>query len=629
MFAEQTLFLVSFYRELVQSAETDMEMKQHRMMMGKRWSFLAFFLFVHAHEIVGLSESTIIKKEAVHAVPGSNVTLMCTILKESGIHITQTQWSKIEDGQHRTIAVHHPLYGIQYLPLPLATYSYTVVFNKNPYYCWENGNKTSSSHRPPTNSLECNQWILHFHNVSLSLSGLYECSFTTFPAGLKTAEINLTVKAEEEQHYVKKTLLNQTLTIPCHENAISGNWPFEWVVRDNGSQVKLITKSSYQHEAKKTNNLLYKDRIHLGPENALQISPLKTIDDGKAFSCLVTYHPERIVKRTTKVKVFAIPEISVTSQSNSIGTLQEANLTCVVKKAFPKPNLVWYVDGDIVKDQFGGISIEVEESKESGGFYELTSLLTIQSTNQSETKQTAWCTCEFPFPWNETRDISSEEIVVYFDRIGNGPSKALTPVATEDPGVSILSSAMRTTTGLETQTSASLDFTSQVTSAPIFTLQGQLNPTTDTQGHGNSTSSSETATPSRRNASTATQQSFMSMTHPSQNITPPHGNLSSTTVASLTSFTRWENLSTIKNSDNNMGTVKNNSNNQFPWPAVMTILLLFCTFIIILGVRKWCQYQREIMNRPPSFKPPPPPIKYMSMQDSDGSTPTCHELETL
>lgn len=29
---------------------------------------------------------------------------------------------------------------------------------------------------------------------------------------------------------MKKTLLNQTLTIPCHENAISGNWPFEWVV---------------------------------------------------------------------------------------------------------------------------------------------------------------------------------------------------------------------------------------------------------------------------------------------------------------------------------------------------------------------------------------------------------------
>lgn len=53
LFAEQTVFLVSFYRELVQTAETDMEMKQHRMMMGKRWSFLAFFLFVHAHETVG------------------------------------------------------------------------------------------------------------------------------------------------------------------------------------------------------------------------------------------------------------------------------------------------------------------------------------------------------------------------------------------------------------------------------------------------------------------------------------------------------------------------------------------------------------------------------------------------
>lgn len=69
---------------------------------------------------------------------------------------------------------------------------------------------------------------------------------------------------------------------------------------------------------------------------------------------------------------------------------------------------------DVFSIVLSGISIEVGESKESDGFYELTSLLMIQSTNQSESKQTAWCTCEFPFPWNETRDISSEEIVVYF-----------------------------------------------------------------------------------------------------------------------------------------------------------------------------------------------------------------------
>uniref|UniRef100_A0A7M4EU00 CD96 molecule n=1 Tax=Crocodylus porosus TaxID=8502 RepID=A0A7M4EU00_CROPO len=405
------------------------------------------------HEVRPRRESgavTIIKKEAIHAVPGSNVTLMCTILKESGIHITQTQWSKIEDGQHRTIAVHHPVYGIQYLPLPL--------------------------------------WILHFHNVSLSLSGLYECSFTTFPAGLKTAEISLTVKAEEEQHYVKKTLLKQILTIPCHENVIS---EFDWKTfclcfkqRDNGSQIKLITKNSYQHEANKTNNLLYKDRIQLGPENALQISPLKTIDDGKAFSCLVTYHPERIVKRTTTVKVFG-KRLTLTP----VLCLSLLLLSTVYSHV-----LAW-IDGFSIV--LSGTSIEAEEPKESEGFYELTSLLMIQNTNQSETKQTAWCTCEFPFPWNEARDISSEEIVVYF--------------------------------GMSTYI--------------LYRLS--LN------------------------------------------------------------------------------------NNEFPWPAVMTILLLFCTFIIILGVRKWCQYQREIMNRPPSFKPPPPPIKYVSIQDSDGSTPTCHELETL
>lgn len=35
------------------------------------------------------------------------------------------------------------------------------------------------------------------------------------------------------------------------------------------------------------------------------------------------------------------------------------------------------------------------------------------------------------------------------------------------------------------------------------------------------------------------------------------------------------------------------------------------------------------MERPPSFKPPPPPIKYTCIQESIGNDLPCHEMEAL
>uniref|UniRef100_A0A8C3RNQ2 Ig-like domain-containing protein n=1 Tax=Chelydra serpentina TaxID=8475 RepID=A0A8C3RNQ2_CHESE len=305
-------------------------------------------------------EGTIIKAKAVHAFPGSDVTLECSILSGDGIHVTQTQWSKIDEMPPRRIAVYHPIYGIKYLPFSKTSYNYS-------------------------------QWSLHLSNVSLSLSGQYECSFATYPYGTKAAEINLHIKAEDEKHYrVVEMLLNETLEIPCLENMTS----------------------FYHEDVNKTDSLLYKERIQLGPDNALKISPIKIVDDGKVFSCRVMYHPERILTNITKVKVFAKPEISIALQSSSNGSIGEARLTCIVRKAFPKPNLTWYADGEILKDQFEGISIKAENLKDGEGFYELRSMLKIQSTNQTDTNQTFWCTCSFPFRGNKTWNISSGEIVI-------------------------------------------------------------------------------------------------------------------------------------------------------------------------------------------------------------------------
>ncbi|XP_067402496.1 T-cell surface protein tactile isoform X2 [Emydura macquarii macquarii] len=576
------------------------------MKMEKRWPSCAFYLFILTHCVSGQLEGTIIKTEANHAFPGSDVTLECSILNGDGISVTQTQWSKIDDTPPSRIAVYHPIYGIKYLPFTKTSYNYSVAFIKTPRHGCVDVNKTWSSHDATASHVQCSRWILRLRNVSLSLSGQYECSFATYPYGTKAAEINLTIKAEDEKYYVVvEMLLNETLKIPCLENMTSVNWsksPLKWLMVENGhEETTLIAKEFYHQYVNKTDSLLYKERIQLGPDNALTISPIKIVDDGKVFSCRVMYHPERILESITKVKVFAKPEISITLQNSSNGTVGEVSLTCIVKKAFPKPNLTWYVDGEIFKEQFGGMSSEAEVTKDGEGLYVLRSILKIQSTNQSATNQTFWCMCGFPLTGNKTSNISSEEIVVYSGHVYNKvPFPDFTTTATKGPGISTFPSTTLATTGLETISSTSLDFTSPVTSKPVSTTQSQFDSTTDTRSYTNATDSSKSAKTQRlSDSTTAAQQSNMNTTLSMENVTLPHP------------------------------TMVNPENVRFSWPAVVASLLLCCTFLIMLGLRKWCQYQKEIMNRPPPFKPPPPPIKYTSMLESDGTTSSCHELENL
>uniref|UniRef100_A0A452GPK9 Ig-like domain-containing protein n=1 Tax=Gopherus agassizii TaxID=38772 RepID=A0A452GPK9_9SAUR len=134
----------------------------------RQWSYIRV-LFPQKEKEREKLEGTIINTEAVRAFPGSDVTLECSILSADWIHLTQTQWSKIDDTPPSRIAVYNPIYGITYLPFSKTSYNYSV---------------------------KCQRWSLHLHNVSLSLSGQYECSFATYPYGTKAAEINLTIKAE-------------------------------------------------------------------------------------------------------------------------------------------------------------------------------------------------------------------------------------------------------------------------------------------------------------------------------------------------------------------------------------------------------------------------------------------------
>lgn len=73
---------------------------------------------------------------------------------------------------------------------------------------------------------------------------------------------------------------------------------------ENGKKEELITKEPSRPEVYGNGSVLYGRRVHLGLNNALKIFPTKITDDGKVFSCHVVYHPERIRKSSTTVRVF-------------------------------------------------------------------------------------------------------------------------------------------------------------------------------------------------------------------------------------------------------------------------------------------------------------------------------------
>ncbi|KAF7477335.1 Hypothetical predicted protein [Marmota monax] len=138
--------------------------------MEKKWTYCAVYSIIQIQFVRGVWEKGLNAGEDVYAVPGSDVNMTCQI-QLKGL-LVQTQWSKVSD-QMDLIALHHPQYGIHY-PHKHSCKS-VVDFRQIP----EN----------------ITIWTLLLRNVSSSLSGKYECSFTLFPEGIWTKTYNLLIQA--------------------------------------------------------------------------------------------------------------------------------------------------------------------------------------------------------------------------------------------------------------------------------------------------------------------------------------------------------------------------------------------------------------------------------------------------
>ncbi|XP_047421015.1 T-cell surface protein tactile [Sciurus carolinensis] len=544
--------------------------------MERKWTYCAVYSIIQIQFVRGVWEEGFNAREDVFAVPGSDVNMTCqTQLK--GL-LVQMQWSKITD-KMELIALYHPQYGL---------------------HC-AHGHSCKSLvafREIPENIMI---WTLLLRNVSLSLSGKYECSFTLYPEGIWTKNYELLVQnhiAQDEwrSNHTIEIEINQTLEMPCFQNSsseTSSEFTFTWLVEDNGAQEMLIQD---HHISSSTS---FKDRVKLCANYGLCLSPVQIHDDGRQFSCQVRLRSGKILRSSTTVKVFAKPEIPMIVENSTMNVLGERIFTCSLKNVFPKASLTWFIDGRLLQGEEEGIYITKEERKGKNGFLELKSILTrmhgsepVQSNNL-----TIWCMALSPVPGNKMWNTSSEEITFFLGSV-NVPA-AIPPNVTDAP--------------LSPQPSpASSESPTRYPAAPSVTP-------------GDVSASTPHAIP--QTVSWIPSETYSSS--PSGVGSTLRDDVFTSTTSEFSEAPTSINGSTNNNHIHITSIVVNKPAGRMSWPLTIAALLFFCMALFGLGVRKWCQYQKEIMERPPPFKPPPPPIKYTCIQEPIGSDLPCHEMETL
>ncbi|XP_075399586.1 T-cell surface protein tactile isoform X2 [Tenrec ecaudatus] len=567
----------------------------------EKWTYCAVCSIIQIHFLKGVWEGTVNAEEDVYALPGSEVNLTCQTRKTT--FLVQMQWSKVTT-RGNLIALYHPQHGF-------------YCANKRP--C----ESLVSFTERPNNVL---RWTLHLRNLSSSLSGRYECSFTLYPEGTWTKIYNLFVQTSVTQdewssNHTIEIEINGTLKIPCFQNMsseISSDFTFAWLVETNGTQELLINQ-----DGAISNSTSFKDRIRLGTDHGLHLSPVQIDDDDRKFSCLARVAPGTSFRSTTTVKVFAKPEMPTMVGNYSVDGLGESTFTCSLRNVFPTANLTWLLHGGFLQGEKEEICITNEERKGKGGCSELKSVLTRVHINESAQSNnlTIWCMALFPVPGNKVRSISSEKISFSLGSV-NPPT---------DPPLSVMESTLNPqNTPASSRLPTTYPATSSITPADVSTSIPNSTHQVD-----NSSMTTHGFNDSWTSRGRDDEQSVSWLPSERNGFSPSgaHSTLSGDEISTSTARIS-EVLTTARGFiENNhfhiTNVVVNKHNDGMSWPVIVAALLFSCVACFGLGLRKWCRYQKEIMQRPPPFKPPPPPIKYTCIQEPLGSDVPYHEMETL
>ncbi|XP_054984120.1 T-cell surface protein tactile isoform X1 [Sorex araneus] len=567
--------------------------------MEKKWTYCAVYSIIQMHFVRVAWEETLNAEANIYAFPGSDVNLTCQTQKKG--FLVQTQWSKI-NYKEELVGLYHPLHG---------------------FHCYsENPCQSLVSYKEIPGNIS--EWTLHLRNMSSALSGKYECTFTLYPEGIRTKIYNVLLQTtvtydEQRSNHTIETEINRTLEIPCFQNMsseISSEFTFAWLLEDNGIQETLLTRD---HPI--SNSTLFKDRVKLGADYALDLSPVQIHDDHRTFSCQIIVKPGKILRSSTMVKVFAKPEIPVIVENNSTDVLGKRVFTCLLKKVFPAAKLTWLIDGNSPQGE-KEINITNEVRKDQDGFWEQKSVLTrLSGTMPAQSNNmTVWCVALSPVPGNKMWNMSSEKITVSLGSV-NPPTVPPVTVTESSPGTQ--PSPTKSTSHIRFPDASSTAFVTVNTPSPT-TMPQTSNFNVTSQGFNDSwISRGEEA-----ENSVSWMPSEIYSSSSSDEASTHHGDVFASTTDAFSEISTTANISTKNNHVQITGIVKK-PRDGMSWPVIVAALLFFCMLIFGLGVRKWCQYQKEILERPPPFKPPPPPIKYTCIQESIGGDLPCHEMEPL
>uniref|UniRef100_A0A3Q3QS72 Ig-like domain-containing protein n=1 Tax=Monopterus albus TaxID=43700 RepID=A0A3Q3QS72_MONAL len=145
-------------------------------------------------KVLILTDVEVFHSETTTAVEGQNVTLPCAIKSQSDLKIVDVEWNKKnENGDKTKLVLYHPLYGLnQFQP------NVTIQIENN------TANKSTG-------------FSLHLTAVKKWQSGIYICSFSTFPLGSIMREMGLQISGKKQANtcipytptHLKQTLQRQ------------------------------------------------------------------------------------------------------------------------------------------------------------------------------------------------------------------------------------------------------------------------------------------------------------------------------------------------------------------------------------------------------------------------------------
>ncbi|XP_042165164.1 basal cell adhesion molecule-like isoform X1 [Oncorhynchus tshawytscha] len=235
------------------------------------------------------------------------------------------------------------------------------------------------------------------------------------------AIVTVTVTPKVEVIKGESASLPCTFIIPNSPNNI-----VEWFIEEGGTRKRVAFRSVSGGEGKSDEGTRLSDRVTMGRDFSLTISPV-TVEDQLPFYCQVTAGPAGVGEAITQLKVFfapEMPEVTGSNQAISVGDSSTQVGQCVSHNGHPQPRIIWFQDSKPlpeVKDNKEKVYMVPSVVKEASGLFTITSTLMMQP--QKADKDSVYhCTVEYSMPNDMIKQIDSDT----FSLTLNYPSETAT-----------------------------------------------------------------------------------------------------------------------------------------------------------------------------------------------------------